>query len=69
MCELMIIRVWIMSRGVLQDVLARAAEDVGVKIRFDINNKKIDEASGTVFLAGGEELVADLIVGADGTLL
>lgn len=58
--------IWNINRQDFQQVLARAAEESGAEIIFNSSPEQIDLDAGTVYLKGGREMKADLIVGADG---
>ena len=53
---------------VYQQVLYEAAIESGVRIEFGSSIISIDENSPALVLGNGERILADLIVGADGTV-
>ena len=50
----------------LYDVLYDAAVQRGAKIRYEASVQEIDIEESKIYLATGEEISADVIVGADG---
>lgn len=57
---------WTVHRVDYQQILAAKATSLGVKIMFDAKVVEVDPDGGTLTLANGNTLQADLIVGADG---
>ena len=55
-----------MTRTDYQRGLYHAAVALGCEVRFGARVENVDEDAPAVFLVGGEEIKADLIVAADG---
>lgn len=58
---------WQIYRPDCQRLLADGARRAGASIEYGREVLKVDAEQGAVFLVGGKVLVADLVVGADGT--
>lgn len=56
----------ILQHGALHDLLYQLAAGEGVTFRFDSRVTRVDPEAGTLSLENGDEISADLIVGADG---
>ena len=57
---------WSINRQDYQLVLAGAAEAAGAKIIFDAETVTVDVDNGVVHLKDGRQMVADVVIGADG---
>jgi 2-polyprenyl-6-methoxyphenol hydroxylase-like FAD-dependent oxidoreductase len=62
-------RYWQIYRPDCQRLLADGARNAGAAIEYSSQITKVDAEQGTVYLANGMEMVADIVVGADGAVL
>jgi salicylate hydroxylase len=61
-----LIRHSVIHRADYHDILWQAAQDTGAELRLNAYVEDIDFEGGKIMLQGGEVIVADVIVGADG---
>lgn len=59
-------RNWNLSRFRLQEALAGEAAQRGIRVQFGSVILSVDAIRPAVILENGKELLADLIIGADG---
>lgn len=57
------------TREKYQHILYSEAISKGVEVRFASRVRDVDEATPSVTLTTGETIKADLLIGADGTIL
>lgn len=59
-------RYWLIHRADYQKILYEAAIELGVRVLLRSPVESVKESGPTVVLRNGQQLVADLVVGADG---
>lgn len=57
---------WCLHRADLQQAMAARAADLGVEIRLGTKVAQVDGEHASVTIEGGEVVVADIVLGADG---